>query len=165
MSRVSFKAVRQVAVGVGLAAGYLLVGSIEASADHKSEPCAKHPVKLTAAARDRGQATRAQCVRQWNRDHKMWPKNPKDWEIKRRIGWHWQKAERVARCETAGNWQHYPNGRYIGGLGMYRSTYGIGQAKTGYRWPHEGATKAEQIAVGYIVAQRFGWRAWGCGGA
>jgi hypothetical protein len=50
-------------------------------------------------------------------------------------------------------------------MGMYRRTYGIGQAVTGYRWPSEGATKAEQIAVAHIVAQRFGWSAWGCGSA
>jgi hypothetical protein len=48
---------------------------------------------------------------------------------------------------------------------MYRRTYGIGQAVTGYQWPSEGATKAEQIAVAHIVAQRFGWSAWGCGSA
>jgi len=36
---------------------------------------------------------------------------------------------------------------------------------TGYRWPHQGATKAEQIAVGYVVMRRFGVRAWGCASA
>lgn len=95
-----------------------------------------------------------------------WPPRPKEWEIKRRIGnVQWRKAERVAYCETGGNWRHYPNGNYIGGLGMFRRTYGIGQAVTKYRWVHQGATKAEQIAVGYIVAKRFGWSAWGCGSA
>ena len=94
-----------------------------------------------------------------------WPPKPRDWEIKRRVGWWWGKAERIAYCETAGNWQHYPHGNYIGGLGMFRSTYGIGQAVTGYRWPSEGATKAEQIAVGYIVMRRFGVTAWGCSSA
>jgi len=128
----------------------VLAGSIEANA----APCQKHQGKQKAA-----------CVTQLKRDRMDWPPRPKEWEIKRRIGWHWQKAERVARCETASNWQHYPRGRYIGGLGMFRSTYGIGQAVTRYRWPHEGATKAEQIATGYIVAKRFGWRAWGCGSA
>jgi hypothetical protein len=77
----------------------------------------------------------------------------------------WRKAERVAVCETGANWQHYPNGTYIGGMGMYRSTYGIGQSVTGYRWVSEGATKAEQIAIAYIVAMKFGWSAWGCGSA
>jgi len=94
-----------------------------------------------------------------------WPPRPKEWEIKRRVGWWWPKAERIAVCETGGNWQHYPHGSYIGGLGMFRSTYGIGQAVTKYRWPADGATKAEQIAVGYVVAQRFGVSAWGCASA
>ena len=124
------------------------------------KPCAKHPVKVTHD--HKGKVTRAACIKQLKRNRMDWPPRPKAWEIKRRIGWHWRKAERVAYCETAGNWQHYPNGTYIGGLGMFRRTYGIGQAVTGYRWPHQGATKAEQIAVGYVVAKRFGWSAWGC---
>ena len=117
-------------------------------------PCEKH----------KGAHKKA-CVKQLKRDRMDWPPRPKAWEIKRRIGWHWRKAERVAYCETGGNWRHYPNGTYIGGLGMFRRTYGIGQAVTGYRWPHEGATKAEQIATGYVVAKRFGWSAWSCGNA
>ena len=102
---------------------------------------------------------------QLKRDRMEWPSRPKEWEIKRRVGWWWRKAERIAYCETGGNWQHYPHGTYIGGLGMFRRTYGIGQAVTGYRWPHQGATKAEQIAVGYVVMRRFGVRAWGCASA
>ena len=81
------------------------------------------------------------CVKQLKRDRMDWPPRPAEWEIKRRIGMvQWRKAERVAYCETAGNWRHYPHGRYIGGLGMFRSTYGIGQAVTKYRWVHQGAT-------------------------
>jgi hypothetical protein len=118
-------------------------------------PCQAHTGKSKAA-----------CIKQHKRNQQDWPAKPKDWEIQRRIGMvQWRKAERVAQCETAGNWQHYPHGRYIGGMGMFRSTYGIGQAVTGYRWVHQGATKAEQIAVAYVVAQRFGWSAWGCGSA
>jgi hypothetical protein len=118
-------------------------------------PCQAHTGKSKAA-----------CIKQHKRNQLDWPAKPKEWEIQRRIGMvQWRKAERVAQCETAGNWQHYPHGRYIGGMGMFRSTYGIGQAITGYRWVHQGATKAEQIAVAYVVAQRFGWSAWGCGSA
>jgi len=103
---------------------------------------------------------------QVKRAKQQWPKNPTAQEIKTRIGNdQWAKAERVAYCETAGNWQANVNATYIGGLGMFRGTYGIGQRVTHYRWPAEGATKAEQIAVGYVVAQRFGWSAWSCGGA
>lgn len=100
------------------------------------------------------------------RSQMAWPPKPSEREIQNRIGMdQWRKAERVAVCETGANWQHYPNGSYIGGMGMFRSTYGIGQAVTGYRWVSEGATKAEQIAIAYIVAQKFGWSAWGCGSA
>jgi len=110
------------------------------------------------------------CVKVYRENQRRakmdWPPRPTVKEIQDRIGMdQWRKAERVAYCETAGNWKHYPNGSYIGGLGMFRSTYGIGQAVTDYRWVSEGATKQEQIAIGYIVAQRFGWSAWGCGGA
>jgi hypothetical protein len=129
----------------------------------QGKPCGKHPIKVTHE--HKATVTRGACLAQLKRNRMDWPPRPKVWEIKRRVGWHWRKAERVAICETGGNWQHYPHGNYIGGLGMFRRTYGIGQAVTGYRWVHEGATKQEQIAIGYVVAQRFSWRAWGCGGA
>lgn len=129
---------------------FLIAGSIEAN----GAACEKHQG-----------AAKTACAKQLKRDKMDWPPKPKDWEIKQRVGWWWGKAERIAQCETGGNWQHYPHGTYIGGLGMFRSTYGIGQAVTGYRWPSEGATKAEQIAVGYIVMRRFGVTAWGCSSA
>jgi len=110
--------------------------------------------------------TKQACLTQYKRDQMEWPPRPTNREIQRRIGIdQWRKAERVAYCETAGNWQHYPHGRFIGGMGMFRSTYGIGQAVTGYRWVHQGATKAEQIAIAFVVSQRFSWAAWGCGSA
>jgi hypothetical protein len=96
-------------------AALIAAGSIEASA----APCQAHAGKAKQA-----------CTKQLKRDRMDWPPAPREWEIKRRIGWNWQKAERVAYC-----------------------------------WPHQGATKAEQIAVGYVVSRRFGWRAWGCGAA
>jgi hypothetical protein len=118
-------------------------------------PCQAHTGKSKAA-----------CIKQHKRNQQDWPAKPKEWEIQRRIGMvQWRKAERVAQCETGSNWQHYPHGRWIGGMGLFRSTYGIGQAETNYRWVHQGATKAEQIAIAYVVAQRFGWSAWGCGSA
>lgn len=122
-------------------------------------------------------AARAACLKAKHerelRDRLAWPPRPTNAEIIRRIGMaQWRKAERVAYCETGGNIHHFPNGTYIGYLGMYRGTYGMGVEWTkgpgnprGYRWPAEGATKAEQVAVGYQVASRLGWSAWGCGGA
>lgn len=100
------------------------------------------------------------------RDKMPWPPNPTKADIVKRIGIdQWRKAERVAQCETGGNWHWYPHGTFIGGLGMFRSTYGIGQAVTHYRWVSEGATKAEQIAIASVVVSRYSWSAWGCGGA
>ncbi len=132
-----------------------IAGTVLLPAAASAKPCEHHV----------GASKRA-CVEQARRDRMEWPPRPTEAEIRRRIGsTQWRKAERVAECETGGNWQHFPNGTYIGGLGMYRGTYGIGQAVTGYRWPHQGATKAEQIATGYIVAMKFGWSAWGCGSA
>lgn len=131
-----------------------------------SAPCDKHEG-----------AAKSACVKaKHERDARAklkWPPSPTAAEIITRIGIdQWRKAERVAYCETGGNPRHFVHGTYIGLLGMYRGTYGIGVEGTrapgnprGYRWPAEGATKAEQIAVGYVVAQRFGWSAWGCGGA
>ena len=120
-----------------------------------SAPCGKHV-----------EQAKAKCLAVQKRAAMQWPPRPTKSEVVKRIGLdQWQKAERVAVCETAANWQHFPNGRYIGGMGMFRQTYGIGQAVTHYRWVSEGATKAEQIAIASVVAKRFGWSAWGCGGA
>lgn len=134
-----------------IAAGALALG---VPAVAQAKPCQKHtgPQK-------------AKCIEQAKRDRQAWPPRPSEAEIKRRVGWWWPKALRIAVCETAGNWQANATATYIGGLGMYRGTYGIGQAVTKYRWPAEGASRAEQIAVGYIVAQRFGVMAWSCGAA
>lgn len=101
------------------------------------------------------------------RANMKWPPRPTVKEIQDRIGMNqWRKAERVAVCETGGNWNHYPNGSYIGGLGMYRQTYGYGQRATGYRWVAEGATKQEQIAIAIASFPiTYGWSGWGCGGA
>ena len=151
---------------LGLIVLLVIVGTIErAGASAKpTRPCAAHPSKASAE-RPGPVVTKKMCLRQYKRNRMDWPPRPKAWEIKRRVGWWWKKAERIAYCETAGNWQHYPNGNYIGGLGIFRRTYGIGQAVTKYRWVHEGASKAEQIAVGYIIMRRFGVSAWGCGSA
>jgi hypothetical protein len=131
------------------------IGAAGMPAAGSAAPCQAHT----------GAAKKA-CVKQYKRDRMEWPPKPTEAEIQRRIGMtQWRKAERVAVCETGANWQHYPHGSYIGGMGMFRSTYGIGQAVTKYRWVHQGATKAEQIAIAYIVAQRFGWSAWTCGSA
>lgn len=131
-----------------------------------SAPCDKHEGAAKVACLKHKHEREA-------RDRMPWPPRPSSAEVIARIGIdQWRKAERVAYCETGGNIRHFVHGRFIGFLGMYRGTYKMGVEWTkgpgnpnGYRWPAEGATKAEQIAVGYQVASRLGWSAWGCGAA
>lgn len=151
-TRSAFSLRRMCTWGVMAGVGSLLTFSVSPAS---ANPCQSH----------QGKAKKA-CVAQLERDRMAWPPRPAEWEIKRRVGAHWNKALRVAVCETGGNWQHYPHGTYVGGLGMYRGTYAYGQRVTGYRWPSDGATRAEQIAV--AVASHpitHGWSGWGCGGA
>lgn len=131
-----------------------------------AKPCGAHEGKAKTA-----------CLKQYKRDKQAWPKNPKAWEIKRRVGaYNWYKAHRVANCETGGtrgatrdrgnqNW-YIKNGRaygtYVGPLGMYIHTFNYGRRVTKYQgksWPEFVA-----IAVG---AHKItgGWNGWGCRGA
>lgn len=142
---------------MGFVAASFAVVALYGCTQATAAPCAKHV----------GEA-KVVCIKaqKAKRDKMPWPPRPSEKEVIKRIGIaEWHKAERVAVCETGANWQHFPNGNYIGGMGMFRQTYGIGQAVTHYRWVSEGASKAEQIAIAHIVATRFGWSAWGCGGA
>lgn len=76
--------------------------------------------------------------------------------------------DRMAVCETAGNWAHYPNGTYTGGLGIYNQTWlawGGGEFA-----PKAGqATREQQIIVANRIATLghnglgpVGYSAWGC---
>jgi hypothetical protein len=142
----------------------ILVGaaSVAFSSGAQAKLCSKHT----------GASEKA-CVKQLKRDRIDWPPSPKEWEIKRRVGaYNWNKAARVANCETGGtrgatrnrgnlNW--YPNGTFQGPLGMFRSTAAYGKRKTGYYSPD---TWAEWVAV--AVASHSitgGWSGWGCRGA
>lgn len=125
-------------------------------------PCAKH----------RGDAKEA-CLKKKHerdlRDKMTWPPRPSDAEIRQRVGdYNWNKARRVANCETGGNVRWYitangtPTGTYVTALGMYVQTYAFGARATGYR----GRTWAEQVAIA-VAAHPItgGWSGWGCGGA
>lgn len=140
----------------GIAAAVAAAFVVNAAASGAGVPCGKH----------QGEA-KVGCIKQAKRDAMAWPPRPSEGEVIRRIGLaHWNKALRVARCETGSNWQHFPHGTFIGGLGMFRRTYSYGQRVTGYRWPSEGATRAEQIAVAYASFPiTRGWSGWGCGRA
>jgi resuscitation-promoting factor RpfB len=65
--------------------------------------------------------------------------------------------ERLARCESNGNWQHRSgNGLYYGGLQFHPDTW---RTVGGTGMPHE-ASKAEQIRRGRILQARLGWGQW-----
>ena len=74
----------------------------------------------------------------------------------------WNKAERVAYCETGKTVNWYLTGTYRGALGMYAGTWNYGVRATGY----DGDTFPEQVGIA-IGAHPItgGWSGWGCGGA
>lgn len=99
-----------------------------------------------------------------------WPRNPTVKQVRSKVGeFNWQKARRVAVCETGGRIDWYldlktgrPLGRFVSAMGMYTSTFAYGQAQTGYR----GRNWQEQVAIA-VAAHPItgGWSGWGCGGA
>lgn len=124
----------------------------------KVYPCYRHKA-----------AAKKECLRQYKRSRTAWPKNPTNAEIKKRVGaYHWEKARRVARCETGKRVRWYIShdgahrGKYVGALGMYTHTFRYGARKTGY----VGRTWAEQVAIA-VAAHKItgGWNGWGCRGA
>ena len=112
-------------------------------------------------------------MKAYKRSRMDWPPSPTEAEIRKRVGaYHWNKAARVANCETGGtrgatshrgnlNW--YPNGTYQGPLGMYRQTAAYGKRATGYYSPD---TWQEWVAVAVASHPITGsWSGWGCRGA
>ncbi len=68
--------------------------------------------------------------------------------------------DRMAQCETSGNWGHYPGARWSGGLGIY--TPGWIQFGGGEFAPSAGeATREQQIVVANRIAA-VGLGGWGC---
>ncbi|QWC85320.1 transglycosylase family protein [Nocardioidaceae bacterium] len=67
--------------------------------------------------------------------------------------------ERLAQCESGGNWKINTGNGYYGGLQFSASTWrGFGGTKYA-RYAHQ-ATKLEQIRTAQDVQARQGWRAW-----
>lgn len=67
-----------------------------------------------------------------------------------------EKFERLAQCESNGNWQINTGNGFYGGLQFMASTW---RSVGGSGLPHE-ASKAEQIYRGHILQQRSGWGQW-----
>ena len=76
--------------------------------------------------------------------------------------------DRMAMCETGGNWAHFPYGTWTGGLGIYNQTWrgwgGLEFAPTAGQ-----ATREQQIIVANRIATQgygnlgpVGYSAWGC---
>jgi resuscitation-promoting factor RpfA len=66
------------------------------------------------------------------------------------------KWDRIAQCESGGNWRSTTGNGYYGGLQFTRSTW---RAFGGAGMPHR-ASRSQQIAVAERVLAKQGWRAW-----
>ena len=64
--------------------------------------------------------------------------------------------ERLAECESNGNWSINTGNGFYGGLQFMLSTW---QSVGGTGYPHQ-ASKEEQIYRGHILQQRSGWGQW-----
>jgi hypothetical protein len=66
--------------------------------------------------------------------------------------------DRLAMCETAGNWKHR-NSTYQGGLGFHHESWDAYRTKG---FPPEAylATREQQIQVGKRIVADVGWSAW-----
>jgi hypothetical protein len=64
--------------------------------------------------------------------------------------------DRLAQCESGGNWRAATGNGYYGGLQFLPSTW---RANGGAGLPHL-ASKAEQVRVAQIVQRRYGWGQW-----
>jgi hypothetical protein len=67
--------------------------------------------------------------------------------------------DRIARCESGGNWHINTHNGYYGGLQISGGTW---RAYKGNRYaslPHR-ATKREQIRIAEKIKRGQGWRAW-----
>lgn len=66
--------------------------------------------------------------------------------------------DRLARCETGGNWKHR-NSTYQGGLGFHHRSWDAYRPR---RFPAEAylATREQQIVVAKRILADVGWGAW-----
>lgn len=66
--------------------------------------------------------------------------------------------DRLAKCETGGNWKHR-NSTYQGGLGFYHGSWDAYRPR---RFPRDAhlASREQQIVVGKRILADVGWGAW-----
>lgn len=129
--------------------GLIVIASFPTSAT--AAPCQYHKGEKRTA-----------CLE--HRAAQAWPTNPTVSEIRSRVGaYNWNKARRVAVCETGMRLDWYPSGTYRGPLGMYVTTQDYGKRATGYWTPR---TWQEHVAIA-VAAHPItrGWQGWGCGRA
>lgn len=76
--------------------------------------------------------------------------------------------DRMAICETGGNWAHFPYGTWTGGLGIYNQTW-LGWGGGEFAPTAGQATREQQIIVANRIATQgygnlgpVGYSAWGC---
>jgi resuscitation-promoting factor RpfA len=67
--------------------------------------------------------------------------------------------DRVALCESEGNWSANTGNGYYGGLQFSRSTWNSFGGRTYANTPNY-ATRLQQIAIAEKVLQAQGWNAW-----
>ncbi|GAA4000526.1 transglycosylase family protein [Streptomyces plumbiresistens] len=67
--------------------------------------------------------------------------------------------DRIAQCESGGNWHINTGNGYYGGLQFSASTW-RGYGGTAYAPTADQATRSQQIAVATKVQQAQGWGAW-----
>ncbi|MEU3255292.1 transglycosylase family protein [Streptomyces sp. NPDC006997] len=67
--------------------------------------------------------------------------------------------DRIAQCESGGNWHINTGNGYYGGLQFSASTWRA-YGGTAYAPTADGATREQQIAVATKVQQAQGWGAW-----
>ncbi|MGH3873925.1 MAG: transglycosylase family protein [Pseudonocardiaceae bacterium] len=67
--------------------------------------------------------------------------------------------DRLAQCESSGNWQANTGNGYYGGLQFSRRTW-TGHGGGAYASTANHATRSQQIAIAEKVLRTQGWKAW-----
>lgn len=159
--------------GEGMKSNAGAAKALNAATQTNTQPSRARKGKRRPCYAHKGKA-RTKCLKAYKRSRMDWPPNPSEAEIRKRVGaYHWNKAARVANCETGGtrgatanrgNLSWHLTGTYQGPLGMYRQTAAYGKRATGYWGPQLTWQQWVAVAVAsHPITQ--GWSGWGCRGA